>query len=76
MMETHPEQALLVALSELAARVQHARTVDAVLATAGNGLLSIGLRLVACKVSGDRVTLMHVASRRSEERRVGKECRL
>src|SRR5438874_1900770 len=55
------KNALLVALSELATKVQRARTVDAVLAAAASGLRALGLHLVVVSFDGDDIVLEHIA---------------
>ncbi|HZO16544.1 MAG TPA: ATP-binding protein [Polyangiaceae bacterium] len=75
-----PRRASLVAaLSALAAKVQRGRTVDAVLETAGEGILRLGMRLVAFQVADDDLLLRYVATAPSRlaaiERRVGRPLR-
>ncbi len=53
---------LIAALSEIAARVQRARTPDDVLRTAGDGLLRIDMRLAALQVVRERLLLRYVAT--------------
>lgn len=60
-----PAGTVIAALSELAAEVQKQRTVCAVLATAGQGVLRLGMRLFAFQVSGDDLVLRHLATARS-----------
>lgn len=55
---------LIVALSELAARVQRGRSVEQVLEIAGRGVRRLGLRLVAFQIEPERdvLVLRHVAT--------------
>ena len=53
---------LLVALGRIAARVQRARTVEAVLENAGAGLLALGLRFAVASLRDHRLQLRFVAA--------------
>jgi signal transduction histidine kinase len=74
-----PRPSLVAALSELAAEVQRGRTTDAVLDTAGRGVLSLGMRLVAFELCGRDLVLRHLSTSASRveaiERRIGRELR-
>lgn len=67
---------IIAALSELAAEVQRQRTVAAVLETAGQGTLRLGMRLYAFEVSGEELVLRYLATARSRltaiEGRIGR----
>lgn len=67
---------IVAALSELAAEVQKRRTVSAVLETAGQGILRLGMRLYAFEVTTTEVVLRHLATARSRfqaiEQRIGR----
>lgn len=67
---------IIAALSELAAEVPRRRTVDEVLATSGEGILRLGMRLYAFEVSADELVLRYLATARSRliaiERRIGR----
>ena len=69
-------RSVIAALSEVAAEVQRQRTVDDVLATAGQGILRLGMRLYAFEVSGDDLVLRYLATARSRlnaiESRIGR----
>jgi signal transduction histidine kinase len=56
---------IVAGLSQLAAEVQKQRTVSAVLATAGNGVLRLGMRLYAFEVTSADVVLRYLATARS-----------
>ena len=70
---------MIAALSELAAEVQKSRTVSAVLDTAGQGILRLGMRLYAFEVLEDDLVLRYLATARSRlqaiELRVGRSLR-
>jgi signal transduction histidine kinase len=53
---------LIASLSELAAKVQRGRTVDAVLETAGEGIAALGMRVVAFQLEGDALVLRYLAT--------------
>jgi two-component system, NtrC family, sensor histidine kinase HydH len=55
-------ESLIAALSALAARVQRGRTTDVVLETAGAGVFTLGMRLVAFQVDGPDLVLRHAAT--------------
>ncbi len=57
--EENRAHALLGALSELAARIQSARTVDTVLDGASRGLRALGLNLIALEVYGESPRVRH-----------------
>jgi signal transduction histidine kinase len=73
------ETSLIAALSELAARVQRERTVDAVLATAGRGALELGMRLVNFEFARRDLVLRYIATAPSRleaiERQIGRPLR-
>jgi signal transduction histidine kinase len=70
---------VIAALSELAAEVQKSRTVGAVLETAGQGILRLGMRLYAFEVLEDDLVLRYLATARSRlhaiEARIGRPLR-
>ena len=75
----HDTSTVIAALSELAAEVQKSRTVTAVLETAGQGVLRLGMRLYAFEVAGDDLVLRYLATARSRlqaiEHRIGRPLR-
>jgi signal transduction histidine kinase len=69
----------IAALSELAAEVQKSRTVNAVLETAGQGVLRLGMRLYAFELQEGDLVLRYLATARSRleaiEERIGRSLR-
>jgi len=62
LVRAHTSRSVIAALSELAATVQRQRTVDAVLSTAGRGVLDLGMRLVAFQLTGEDLVLRSLAT--------------
>src|SRR5262245_13136758 len=73
-LEPVPSRSLVASLTELAARVQRGRTVDAVIETAGIGVLELGMRFAAFQVDGDDLVLRYLAT--SPSRRAAIEARV
>jgi signal transduction histidine kinase len=53
---------LVVALSQLAARVQRGRTQRDVLQCAGDGLMELGMRFAAFEIDSEEIVLRHVST--------------
>ncbi|MDB4993769.1 MAG: multi-sensor signal transduction histidine kinase, partial [Myxococcaceae bacterium] len=73
------DASLIAALSEIATRVQRGRTTDAVLETAGQGMLALDMRLGAFQLIGGALELRYIASAPSRlmaiEQRIGRPLR-
>jgi signal transduction histidine kinase len=70
------DASLIAALSAIATRVQRGRTTDAVLETAGRGVLDLGMRLGAFQLKEGALELRYIASAPSRlaaiEERIGR----
>ncbi|MBI3185373.1 MAG: GAF domain-containing protein [Myxococcales bacterium] len=65
-------ESLLGALTEVAARVQQARTVSQVLDTAGRGLLELGMKLGVARLEAERVVVVWAPELPELERLLGR----